>query len=153
MNTIEGQLVRTGQCRVTLRNEAGLHLTYRVRKCKEFVGRNGRVFPAVGYWIDVRSADEWLSCGKLSETGHLATTSNACADRTGIYGANLAGLALAQGGETVTASGRTYSVHVEERCSCCARELTDPVSIERGIGPECYRKATGSKAAKVRVAS
>ena len=25
-------------------------------------------------------------------------------------------------------------------CSCCARELTDPVSIERGIGPICETK-------------
>lgn len=153
MNTIEGQLVRTGQCRVTLRNEAGLHLTYRVRKCKEFVGRNGRVFPGVGYWIDVRSGDDWLACGKLSDTGIFDTTKNSTADRTGTYGATLAGLALAQGGETLTASGRTYSVHVEERCSCCGRELTDPVSIDLGIGPWCRRKPTGSKAAKVGVAS
>lgn len=153
MNTIEGKLVRTGQCRVTLRNEAGLHLTYRVRQCQPWTGRDNVERPGVGYWIDVRSGDEWLSCGKLGETGLLSTTRNACADRTGTYGAGLVGLALAQGGGSVTNANRTYSVHVEERCSCCGRELTDPVSIERGIGPECYRKATGSKAAKVRVAS
>lgn len=32
----------------------------------------------------------------------------------------------------------------EERCGHCGRKLTDPVSITRGIGPECYRKDTGS---------
>lgn len=32
----------------------------------------------------------------------------------------------------------------EERCGKCGRALTDPVSIERGIGPECYGAATGS---------
>lgn len=33
----------------------------------------------------------------------------------------------------------------ESRCGCCGRALTDPVSIERGIGPECYGKLTGSQ--------
>lgn len=28
----------------------------------------------------------------------------------------------------------------EGRCACCAKVLTDPVSIERGIGPECAKK-------------
>ena len=29
----------------------------------------------------------------------------------------------------------------EGRCARCARPLTDPVSIERGLGPECATKA------------
>jgi hypothetical protein len=33
----------------------------------------------------------------------------------------------------------------EERCGKCGRALTDPVSIDRGIGPECYGQMTGSK--------
>lgn len=33
----------------------------------------------------------------------------------------------------------------EGRCACCGRPLTDPVSIERGIGPDCFAKLTGSK--------
>lgn len=32
-------------------------------------------------------------------------------------------------------------------CLMCGRELTDPESIERNIGPECWRKATGLSAA------
>lgn len=27
-------------------------------------------------------------------------------------------------------------------CAICNRPLTDPTSIERGIGPECYKKVT-----------
>lgn len=38
-------------------------------------------------------------------------------------------------------------VYVSCECAMCGRPLTDPVSIERGIGPECYGKVTGSKAA------
>lgn len=30
-------------------------------------------------------------------------------------------------------------------CGTCGKELTDPVSIERGIGPTCFGKSTGSK--------
>lgn len=33
----------------------------------------------------------------------------------------------------------------EDRCGVCGRTLTDPVSIERGIGPECYGRETGSE--------
>jgi hypothetical protein len=32
-------------------------------------------------------------------------------------------------------------------CLLCGRELTDPESIARNIGPECWRKATGLEAA------
>jgi hypothetical protein len=33
----------------------------------------------------------------------------------------------------------------EDRCGCCGRALTDPQSIERGIGPECYGRMTDSR--------
>lgn len=36
-------------------------------------------------------------------------------------------------------SGKVDVFH-EGRCACCGRKLTDPTSIERGIGPDCYRK-------------
>jgi len=32
-----------------------------------------------------------------------------------------------------------------DRCGRCARPLTDPVSIQRGIGPDCWGALTGSK--------
>ena len=28
----------------------------------------------------------------------------------------------------------------EGKCGCCGRPLTDPVSIERGIGPDCWSR-------------
>lgn len=36
------------------------------------------------------------------------------------------------------------------QCGRCRRDLTDPVSIERGIGPECFAKTTGSRRADVK---
>lgn len=32
-----------------------------------------------------------------------------------------------------------------DRCGRCSLPLTDPISLERGIGPDCYGKITGSK--------
>jgi hypothetical protein len=37
------------------------------------------------------------------------------------------------------------SIEAESQCGLCGRELTDPVSIKRGIGPECAAKPTGTK--------
>lgn len=39
-------------------------------------------------------------------------------------------------------------VFIELSCCYCGKPLTDPVSIERGIGPECYGRHTGSKSAE-----
>jgi hypothetical protein len=36
-------------------------------------------------------------------------------------------------------------VQEASRCGRCMRTLTDPVSIDRGIGPECYGRETGSR--------
>lgn len=38
-----------------------------------------------------------------------------------------------------------YDLQEESYCGKCGRQLTDPVSIERGIGPECYGADTGSQ--------
>lgn len=38
-------------------------------------------------------------------------------------------------------------VFLAAQCSSCGKTLTDPVSVERGIGPECYGRHTGSHAA------
>lgn len=35
----------------------------------------------------------------------------------------------------------TLAVYHEGRCGRCARPLTDPVSIESGLGPECRKRA------------
>lgn len=36
-------------------------------------------------------------------------------------------------------------VQEASRCGRCHRALTDPVSIDRGVGPECYGRSTGSQ--------
>lgn len=36
-----------------------------------------------------------------------------------------------------------YSVKHEGKCCRCGRTLTDPISIDRGVGPECWEKMGG----------
>lgn len=43
--------------------------------------------------------------------------------------------------------GEQAEVFAATRCARCSRKLTDPESVERGLGPECYGTRTGSKAA------
>lgn len=38
-------------------------------------------------------------------------------------------------------------VFLATQCSFCGKKLTDPESVERGIGPECYGMATRSRSA------
>jgi hypothetical protein len=47
----------------------------------------------------------------------------------------------------LAAAGRVDGAHVMQSTNCffCGRPLTDPVSIERGIGPVCFGKITGSQ--------
>lgn len=42
------------------------------------------------------------------------------------------------------ASEENTEFYESNECGRCGRQLTDPVSIERGIGPECLGKLTGS---------
>lgn len=41
--------------------------------------------------------------------------------------------------------GTEYRFQEASECGVCGRELTDPISIDRGIGPECYGRLTGSQ--------
>lgn len=42
-------------------------------------------------------------------------------------------------------TGNVERVQEASRCGRCFRTLTDPVSIDRGIGPECFGRDTGSQ--------
>lgn len=50
---------------------------------------------------------------------------------------------LGEAGLPVPGNG-TVTVMEESTCGHCGKALTDPVSIERGVGPTCLAKATGT---------
>jgi hypothetical protein len=60
------------------------------------------------------------------------------------YAANAA-LMFAFTGQAPTPANGTVAVVEEAVCGHCGMTLTDPVSIERGIGPTCHGKTTGTK--------
>jgi len=68
--------------------------------------------------------------GKITPLGQLRATRNAPAD----LAAQLQELAKDPKGRAIAHGIDTGN------CSCCGRELTDPKSIERGIGPICADK-------------
>lgn len=39
-------------------------------------------------------------------------------------------------------------IFISLSCSFCGKRLTDPVSVERGVGPECWGRYTGSRSAE-----
>ncbi len=53
-------------------------------------------------------------------------------------------LAIFEYAATGTTAGQEQ-VREASRCGRCFRTLTDPVSIDRGIGPECFGRDTGSQ--------
>jgi len=61
-----------------------------------------------------------------------------------VYAARTA-LGFAITSETPAPSNGTVNCHEEAVCGHCGADLTDPVSIERGIGPTCAGKGTGTK--------
>ena len=140
-------LLRTGRAVVTIRNPDGLHLVYRLRVREAWTGRDGIERPGTGYWMDVREGGEWTSVGIAGDDATIRPTSRSTSSRAVQYGAALTLRALRAGRTTIEERGRLYTLFVEDRCGRCGRELTDPVSIQRGLGPECYGKSTGSKSA------
>lgn len=49
------------------------------------------------------------------------------------------------GGNAGDDDGGTYGIEAESKCGLCGQPLTDPVSVQRGIGPDCAGKPTGTK--------
>lgn len=65
------------------------------------------------------------------------------ADPSRVNAAILAAHWLSGNGDDASDDGR-YDFKEESYCGKCGKTLTDPISIERGIGPECYGMLTGS---------
>lgn len=127
-----------GNARFTLRSKkTGNHISFRIKKAKD----------GDAYFISAaKQADEgaggfnyagWMKSGDTKV--RVSAKSNA----------TLAGARAALDWTLRnTKSGdlpEQLEVWHEGKCCRCGRKLTDPVSVERGIGPECYGKMTKSK--------
>lgn len=121
-----------------------LHQTFHVKK---WTTRDD----AVMVTVEVAGSGDWASGTfpiRVLQLNEQGTTTIARDERNAdklLQYAARAALTFARTGETLTAPNGTVAVVEESTCGACGRELTDPVSIERGIGPECFGKSTGTK--------
>ncbi len=60
-----------------------------------------------------------------------------------------AALQYAETGEAPKPANGTVEVVESTLCGHCGLTLRDPISIERGVGPTCFGKETGSKTIKL----
>lgn len=76
-------------------------------------------------------------------SGETFAAKGAPSDRLLAYAAKAALTFARTGTVPQPGNGRVECVEAS-LCGRCGLELTDPVSIERGIGPECFGKETGT---------
>ncbi len=147
LNTRAGRMLAAGDVRVTVTSkDSGQHITIRFKAFAKNDGPGKRwkrvpLDQASHVFVEVPSASgEWSDkVGTFyPKSGKWFTDDNATAPR--VWAADHAARWLS--GD----SPSTQAHYLEEsRCGKCARELTDPVSIERGLGPHCYGEDTGSQ--------
>jgi hypothetical protein len=135
-----GLALACGRLKATITDAAsGEHLTVQFKTWKR--GDRRRNIPlseAERVYISVPNAHDWRGdrVGNIDLTsGTLWEDANADPQRVA-KAMNI--LAVAQG-QIIT-----DRVQHPGSCMICGKELTDPQSIDRGIGPDCYQNATNS---------
>jgi GNAT superfamily N-acetyltransferase len=124
-----------GNAVFTLKSKgSGAHYTYKVQAAKD---RNNFWFAKVA----VSGNDDWRYIGFIKDWYHPRVIKGA--KGLGDEAPSVAGLnwLLRQAVAGDTSQLDQAEFWHEGRCCACGRLLTDPASIERGIGPECMKKA------------
>lgn len=134
------RMLEAGRLTATLRTGAGEHVTLtlkaRGKDGERWVGKP--LAEALVVFVEVPNQAGWNDkVGKV--TWSRGFTADSRADYVRVA---LAEHLLAYVGGTPLPEG--IEIFEEDRCGRCGRALTDPVSVERGIGPECYGASTGS---------
>jgi hypothetical protein len=135
------RMLEAGRVTVTFTSPSGQHITITAKSRAKIDDRWQGVplAKATILFFEVPNHDNGFNdkVGKLTGRGGFVADRNA--DPARVYCAKML-LAYVAGRPTPP----SLVIQEENRCGKCGRELTDPVSIERGIGPECYGQATGS---------
>ena len=142
LSTRAGRMMAAGRVTVTFRSErTGEHITILAKARKKDENdkwSRGPLDEALVVFFEVPNQEGWNDkVGKA--TRRAGFTPDRLADRARVFCAER--LLDYVAGRPMPAGLEAFE---ESRCGCCGRALTDPVSIERGIGPECYGKQTGS---------
>lgn len=118
-----------GKAVLTLRSEkTGARFTYRVRKAKD----------GGAYFVSYREGPSYEYMGMI-KNDFLTTTSKSTVTPDSV---EFRAFHFAWNNLVAGKIGNHLEIWHEGRCGRCGRALTDPESIERGIGPECVKKAS-----------
>ncbi len=115
--------------------KTGAHLTYRIRAPRE--ARQG----GPSHFVQVRTGGEGR--GNWEYLGCIYGAARWAHGRRSFYEANSPeslGFAWMHAALINGRFPRNCELWHEGACGRCGRALTDPVSIDRGIGPECVKK-------------
>jgi len=134
-----GLCLAHGRLKATITNEDGTHMTISFKNWKRGDRRrNIPIYEAERMFVQVPNQGGWGDkIGDVDlKTGSFRAAPAADPERVK---AALNIIAAAQGEATAE------RIQHPGACMVCGRELTDPVSIDRGIGPDCYGSMTGSE--------
>lgn len=123
-----------GKATFTVRSEkTGEHLTFQVRNWKK--AKDGTM-----HFVSVRTGNDYAGIGFIRDRVRyqLGTKSDLSYDDNRVKGFRYVFEHLCQ-----KHMPPKCEVWHEGQCGRCGRPLTDPESIERGIGPDCLAKMGG----------
>jgi len=140
---INTDFVYAGKAVFVVRNDKGNAVTVRVRKGVEKINpRTGKPYDPA-YFVSTRNNNApWTYLGALpvptATDRKLKFTAKTVINDETIQQKRIVDWALRViAGETELPSG--YDIHHSGRCGRCSKLLRDPISIERGLGPECIK--------------
>lgn len=121
------RFVRGGKATFTIQGQKNRY-TFRVRVAKD----NPKIF-----FVSLLTAPDFYTYVGLLGADSIKHTarSKICHDAPAVQAFNWFWRRTTQ---NIATTGMTFW-HAG-RCACCNRMLTDPISIARGIGPECFSK-------------
>lgn len=147
LDTRLGRMLDAGLLTATVTSKrTGHHLTVTIKCITKDEAR--------GKWTITPFADAALRVAGEGDGGY-GTERIGRVNAAGVLSVTTASPSLAYAAQAVLTAALTgvldtdaCTVVESNRCGKCGRDLTDPESIARGIGPECYRKITKSKSAR-----
>ena len=132
---ISKEFVLAGRAVFTVQEKGGAHHTFRVQM-SEPEGRWARA-----WWADfLADENRYRKLAKLDPVTGQASTYGRTAGLAGSRKLLVLNRVLARvwSGDLAAVEAAGWRVEHAGRCGRCGRELTTPLSLDRGIGPECW---------------